>query len=45
MKKQYLEIEIAIIPFNVLDVLTTSSGINEKDDSNDVMGDDPYGGF
>ena len=47
MRKKYLAVEFAIILFNEQDVLTSSSSglLDEREDSNDVMGDDPYGGF
>lgn len=45
MKEKYLAIKVAIILFNEQDVLTSSGFLDEKDDSNDVMGDDPYGCF
>lgn len=45
MRKKYLELEIVTIRFEECDVLTLSGGVEDNDDKNDVMGDDPYGGF
>ena len=47
MKKIYVAVELAIILFNEQDVLTSSGSglLDERDDGNDVMGDDPYGSF
>ncbi len=45
MREKYLELEIVSIRFEECDVLTVSSDAEDNDDKNDVMGDDPYGGF
>ena len=45
MRKKYLELEIVTIRFEECDVLTLSGGAEDNDDKNDVMRDDPYGGF
>ena len=44
--KEYLAVNIEVVLFEAQDVLTASGGtMGDKEDGNDVMGDDPYGGF
>ena len=45
MRKKYLELVIVTLRFEECDVLTLSGPAIDNEDKNDVMGDDPYGGF